>query len=121
MVKLRPSKEASKIRAALAVLEKYGRSMFHNGSCVSTGTAVGAAIYSVMGAQDCVMMAVEALEQWNAHLAVAAIAAIEQGKGTVHREGRHLTITLPEWWDHTCPPATPSGKMKHPRKTRSIS
>jgi len=38
------------------------------------------------------------LEDWNAHLAVAAVAAIEKGQGKVTRKGRKLTIILPEWW-----------------------
>ena len=90
--------ERKEIADALAVLEKHGRKIFRKASQVSRGEAIGAAIYYQLGSQDCGMLAKEVLEQWNAHLAAAAIDAIEFQQGTVIREGRLLTITLPEWW-----------------------
>jgi hypothetical protein len=45
--------------------------------------------------------AIAMLEDWNYHLAVAAIAAIQKGQGKVERLRRHLTIELPEHWDRS--------------------
>ncbi len=90
--------ERKEIEAALAVLEKHGRKIFRKASQVSRGQAIGGAIYYQLGNEACCQLAMEVLEQWNAHTSVAAIAAIEMQQGTVKRDGRTLTITLPEWW-----------------------
>jgi len=100
--------QIKEIQDALDVLERHGRRVLR-GKDVSRGRAIGCAIYYQLGAQDCTMLAKEALEQWNAHLAVAAIDAIECGRGTVKRDGRLLTINLPEWWET---PHSPKGKIQ---------
>jgi alpha-beta hydrolase superfamily lysophospholipase len=96
-------------QAALEVLVAYGKAAHK--SEVSRGTALGYAVYALdgrahpieEGTKPCVDVVVdtsmEMLEQWNGHLTVACIAAIEKGKGKVVRKGRTVTFTLPEHWE----------------------
>lgn len=74
----------------------YGRQA-HTGK-VSRGTAIGFSFYSCSGPEVVVDAAIESLEQWNGHLSVACLNAIEKGHGKVVRKGNILTITLPEHW-----------------------
>ena len=84
-------------RQAVEVLAQYGRTRFCESANPSRGQCIGIAVSACT--DSVVDAAVEMLEDWNYHLAVAAIAAIQKGQGTVRREGRHLTIELPEHWD----------------------
>ena len=83
-------------RRAVEVLAEYGRTRFCESVTPSYGQCVGIAVASCTDAV--VDAAVTMLEDWNYHLAVAAIAAIQRGQGTVKRKGRQLTIELPEHW-----------------------
>jgi hypothetical protein len=84
-------------RQAVEVLAQYGRTRFCKTASTTRGTCIGKAVSAVT--DDVVDAAISMLEDWNYHIAVAAISAIQQGQGTVLREGRHLTIELPEHWD----------------------
>ena len=92
----RPTRE--ELNAALAVLEADGRASQKDPNSISRGMAVGNALFGLMGATECALVATEALEQWNSHLTVAAIEAIEFKRGAVTREGRDLHIILPDHW-----------------------
>ena len=84
-------------RQAVEVLALYGRNRFCESANPSRGQCIG---IGVSACTDAVVdAATEMLEDWNYHLCVAAIAAIQRGQGTVRRDGRHLTIELPEHWD----------------------
>lgn len=85
-------------KAALEVLKKYGKAGYCRTAQVTDGHCIGLAVARLTCGTEVVKAATTMLEDWNAHLATAAIAAIEQGQGTVERKGRQLTITLPEWW-----------------------
>jgi hypothetical protein len=84
------------ISDALAVLAKHGRVGFYDPTKVSRGTAVGHAIWLPLDVSGCFDMAKEVLEEWNMHLAVAALDALNNG--SFKHKGRKLTITLPEHW-----------------------
>ena len=97
----------TKAREAYTTLVAYGQSK-HTGR-VSEGEALGYACFALEMASDpaatieksCKVVteaAMEMLTQWNGHLSVAAIDAIENGKGKVTRDGRFLSIILPEHW-----------------------
>lgn len=104
--KKRPTEEMA--AAALEVLVAYGRAA--HTSKVSRGVAIGNAVFSLdmpthppeEGISACTEVVVDAamemLEQWNGHLSVACIAAIEKDHGKVERKGNVVTITLPEYW-----------------------
>lgn len=70
----------------------------------SRGRALGYAAYASLDAPECVEAAIEMLEQWNGHLSVAAIGAIEKGRTdprygkVLERKGNILTIQLPDHW-----------------------
>jgi len=83
---------------AISTLATAGRNCKCPTAHVSRGTAIGHSLYGRMDYNTCIACAIEMLEQWNGHLSVAAIDAIEHGRGMVHREGRLLTIELPEHW-----------------------
>ena len=83
-------------RQAVELLAQYGRSRFCESASHSHGQCIGIAVSACT--DSVVDAAVEMLEDWNYHLCVAAIGAIQQGQGTVQREGRHLSIELPEHW-----------------------
>ena len=105
---MKKSKDAIRNAAIKArdALEARGRLGFKPGVEVSRGRAIGFALYAACQPQECVDIALEMLEQWNGHLTVAAIAAIEKGQGKVSRNGRDLRIELPEHWaDGTAMPA----------------
>lgn len=87
-------------RQAADILEAYGSSRYCPSARdkMTRGAKIGMALAAVT--DDVVNVAVEMLQDWNFHLSVAAILAIEIGQGTVQREGRHLTITLPEHWQN---------------------
>ncbi len=82
----------------MAALVEYGRSAFHS-SEASRGQCIGYSIYAACDAAEVIDAALEMLEQWNAHLSVAALRAIERGDGKVVRKGRKLTIILPKHWE----------------------
>lgn len=92
-----PTREEA--RAAFETLVAFGRDAFSQASTPpSEGTCIGYSVYAfTAGVVDAAM---EMLEQWNYHLCVAAIAAIQErdNSGSCKREGRKLTIELPEWW-----------------------
>ena len=94
---------------AFAVLEAYGRQGFSDPTSPSVGQAIGHAVYACFTPETCNQIAREALEGWNAHLAVAALDAIDKGRhgqghrgnppfGSVTCEGRDLKIRLPKEW-----------------------
>jgi hypothetical protein len=91
--------ETERIRELSKALEAEGRSGFCPTATVSRGEAIGKALFSALDVADCVALAIEVLEQWNSHLSVAAIGAIENGLGKVKRNGRQLHIQLPEHWE----------------------
>lgn len=88
------------VRQAIDILEAHGRRCYSDEyrDKQSRGSCIGLALAHLSDPQTVVDAAIEALEDWNCHLSVAAIAAIEKGQGTVNRKGRKLTIILPEWW-----------------------
>jgi len=88
------------VRKAVEILIAYGRTRYspEARSRMSRGQCIGLAVASVNDAPAIVDMAIAALEDWNGHLSVACLSAIEQGQGVVERKGRMLTITLPEHW-----------------------
>lgn len=81
---------------ALKVVERFGQQGFTSEQ--SQGKCIGLALARLVGSPVVVDAAIAGLEDWNGHLSVAAVSAIERGHGTVTREGRTLTIILPEWW-----------------------
>ena len=94
-------------REAYKTLVAYGQSK--HTTTVSEGEALGHACFSMEMSCDpsatteksCKVVtdaAMEMLTQWNGHLSVACINAIENGKGKVTRDGRFLSIILPEHW-----------------------
>jgi hypothetical protein len=87
----------AKVEEAIATLEQYGRAAFAK-SETRRGTAIGYALYGLMSAAEVVDVAIEALEEWNGHLSVAALRAIERGDGEISRQGRDLRIRLPKHW-----------------------
>jgi hypothetical protein len=86
------------IRKAMEILERDGRSSRQDPNDISRARAIGNALYGQLEPKECAEAAMESLEQWNGHLSVAAIDAIEFGRGTVTRNGRDLHIILPEHW-----------------------
>ena len=89
------------VRSMVERLHEYGQGCYKKEARpVDRGTAIGKAIAAVSGPEVVVPAAIEMLEDWNGHLSVAAIAAIEQGQGKVVRKGRKLTITLPKGWEN---------------------
>lgn len=88
------------VRKAVEVLIAYGRTRYtpEARDRKSRGACIGMAVAAVNDAPSIVDMAIEALEDWNGHLSVAALAAIEHGQGKMERKGRLLTIELPEHW-----------------------
>lgn len=95
--------------AAIDTLEAFGREGFVREARdkVSRGTAIGVAIHCFCHLPDCVDAAFQMLDEKNAHLAAAALAAIEKGQGEVKRDGRDLHITLPPWWSSDPAERTP--------------
>ena len=93
-----PSRE--EVRQALDILEAHGRNCYTDeySATQSRGSCIGLALAHLSDPPTVVDAAIEALEDWNGHLTVAAISAIEKGQGKVTRKGRKLTIMLPEWW-----------------------
>jgi hypothetical protein len=85
---------------AIATLVKFGRQGFVPEARVGMGKCLGKAIAALNDDRVVVDAAIESLEQWNGHLSVAAIGAIEKGLGKVERDGRTLTIILPESWEN---------------------
>ena len=85
---------------AVEALETRGRKYYtkESQSRISRGSAIGAALAYAIDAPAATDAAMELLEAWNGHLSVACIDAIEKGRGQVTREGRTLTIILPEHW-----------------------
>jgi hypothetical protein len=88
-------KEMSPIEA-VNVLAEQGQKSFTFPE--SKGRCAGLALARQLGPDATVDACLEGLQDWNAHLAYAAVDAIEKGNGEVKREGRTLTITLPEYW-----------------------
>ena len=84
---------------AFKTLTDHARKAFCKTADVSIGTLIGHAVYAMHDTGVCVDAAIEMLEECNAHLSVAAINAIEKGRGQVIRKGRTLTIILPQHWD----------------------
>ena len=84
-------------RKAVEVLARYGQTRFCKSATPSHGQCIGIAVSAVTDAV--VDATIEMLQDWNYHLAVAAIAAIQHGQSKVERRGRHLSIELPEHWD----------------------
>jgi hypothetical protein len=84
-------------RKAVETLALYGRKRFTSEADPTPGMCIGMAVSACTG--DVVDAAMEMLEDWNYHLAVAAIAAIQKNQGTFKRKGRILTIKLPKHWD----------------------
>jgi hypothetical protein len=82
----------------MAVLAQYGRSAFQS-SEARRGQCIGYSIYAACDAAEVIDAACEMLEEWNCHLSVAAVRAIERGDGKVVRKGRKLTILLPKHWE----------------------
>jgi len=95
-VKHGPTLEA--VRGLFDRIQLYGRTCYDHKAEVSRGQCIGIAFARLSEPQEVVDAAMTMLEDWNAHLAVAAVAAIEKGQGKVTRKGRKLTIILPEWW-----------------------
>lgn len=89
----------SQMQKAMEILERAGRCSRTDPSSISRATAIGNALFGELEPKECAEVAMESLEQWNGHLSVAAINAIEFGKGTVTRTGRDLHIVLPEHWE----------------------
>ena len=100
--------DREQLAAAIDTLERYGRTGFSDPRRVSRGTAIGYALYAACDVDSIFDAAVEALQQWNAHLLVAGLLALQRGKwgdlrgeppnGSVTRDGRHVRIKLPRWW-----------------------
>jgi len=88
----------AEVKAALDVLEQRGRTSRLDPTDISRARAIGFALFGELTAKECAQVAMEALEQWNGHLSVACIDAIEFGQGEVERDGRDLHITLPDHW-----------------------
>ena len=84
-------------RLAMQVLAAYGRTRFCKTANPTSGQCIGLAVASCTDAVVDAAMAM--LEDWNYHLAVAAVAAIEKGQGTAKRNGRTLSIMLPRHWE----------------------
>ena len=82
---------------AVDILEARGRAMMNDPDSISRGEAIGNGLYTQLGPEEVVAAAMSSFEQWNGHLSVAAIQAIEKDK-TFARTGRDLHITLPEYW-----------------------
>ena len=93
------------LQAAMAVLERYGQSERR-----SRGAAIGYALYSMLNPNEIYDATIEALEQWNCHVTVAALTAMgmpmgdrsdekRRGSWKRPRKSRTLTITLPEHWE----------------------
>jgi hypothetical protein len=95
-------------KAALEILKAYGRQAYCPTAEVTPGECICIAIARLNDTPAVVDAAIEMLEDWNGHLSVAAISAIEKGHGKVERKGRKLTITLPEWW--ASPSLNPPGQ-----------
>jgi hypothetical protein len=91
-----PTKE--QMQTAMETLERAGRCSRTDPQSISRAAAIGNALFGQLAAKQCVEVAMESLEQWNGHLSVAVLDAIENGKGTVTRNGRELHILLPEHW-----------------------
>jgi hypothetical protein len=96
----------AKAQEALDVLEERGRNGYCSTAEVSRGKAVGMALFSLMEAHEIRDAALTGLEQWNEHLLVAVMIATGAGSsgnadttGTMVKDGRTVTITLPKWWD----------------------
>jgi hypothetical protein len=87
----------AEITHALDVLEKEGRKGFVPDAKVSRGMAIGYALFVGCDNSDIMHAAIEALEQHNNHLVVAALRAMCDGK--YKHKGRTLTITLGEEWE----------------------
>ena len=83
-------------RAAVNLLIRYGRMGWD--VRVPDGQAFGSAVAPIIGNDEVARAAMAMLEDWNGHLSVAAIDAIEHGNGKVKRVGRELKITLPAHW-----------------------
>lgn len=85
-------------RKAVEVLRSFGRNRLNEDAQHSYGACVGLGIASVTDSVLDASMAM--LEDWNYHVAVAAIAALQgmPGQGTATRKGCTLTILLPEHW-----------------------
>ena len=87
-------------KQAVETLETIGRKGFtpEAQDRISRGQCIGHALAYAIDSNAATDAAMELLEAWNGHLSVACIDAIEHGKGQVTREGRTLTIILPEHW-----------------------
>ena len=84
---------------AMEVIARYGRSAFNATAEVTHGQCIGYAVYARNEGFICCDAAIEMLEEWNFHLEVALLLAVQKGQGTVSRKGRTVTIILPEHWD----------------------
>lgn len=91
---------------AIEVLIADGRKRFHDPEGVSRGEALGAALSGLMESHEIRDAALKGLEEWNNHLLVAVMIATGAGSrgdadttGTMVKDGRTVTITLPKWWE----------------------
>lgn len=98
--------QLSEAEKALEVLVTRGREYFTDREGVSSGKALGAALFGLMEPHQIREAALAGLEQWNEHLLVAVMIATGAGSsgnadttGTMVKDGRTVTITLPKWWD----------------------
>lgn len=100
--------ERDELTAALDTLERLGRHGFTDRDGISRGRAIGFALFAALEPHVIFEAAVEALQQWNAHVLVAVMLAVRCGRwghhrgdapnGSVTREGRNVRIKLPRWW-----------------------
>jgi hypothetical protein len=103
-----PLPDRTDLLNALDVLERHGRTGFTDHDGVSRGQAIGYALFAACDVHVIFEAAVEALQQWNAHLLVAVLLALRRGQwgdhrgnsphGSVTRRGRHVHVKLPGWW-----------------------
>ena len=103
-----PQVDREQLDAAIGVLEQYGRQGFKDPENVGRGKAIGYALYAACDVHTIFDAAIQALEQWNAHLLVALLLAAQRGKwgdhrgnppnGSIARRNRHVKIKLPQSW-----------------------
>lgn len=70
---------------AITTLVEFGKDGLADNA--TRGQRLGYALYAFNDPSTVVDAAMEALEQWNGHLSVAVLAAIERGQGKVTRQG----------------------------------
>lgn len=85
-----------KINQAKQILKTEGKKYFCPTAKPTGGECIGAALFHTTDPATILDIAITSLEQWNYHLAVAALIAIKENK--FKKIGKTLTVTLPEYW-----------------------